>query len=152
VGDRFKGIARDDGEKGQTGERPRERETLRSSRLKTLGFTEGKVEGLSWTKSEKGRKEERDFFSGVKRGKPERSESSREQKAPTRTNPLGSREGHGFSGGRKPLKRRSEAVKGLEGSARAEREIRKGFSITGEEKSSEERSPRALGTERGSPG
>jgi len=43
-----------------------------------------------------------------------------------------------FRGGRKPLKRRGKVVRVLLGSARAEREIRKGFSITGKEKSSEE--------------
>jgi len=32
-----------------------------------------------------------------------------EQEVPTRTNPLGSKEGHGFSGGRKSLKRRYKA-------------------------------------------
>jgi hypothetical protein len=81
-------------------------------------------------------------------GEPERSESSREQLAPTRTNPSGGTKGHGFLGGSKPLERRGKAGRVLSESARAERGTRKGFSITRKEKSSEERSPRALGIER----
>jgi len=41
-------------------------------------------------------------------GEPERSESSREQTVPTRAKHSGSKKGHGFLGGRKPLKRRGE--------------------------------------------
>lgn len=85
-------------------------------------------------------------------GEPERLESSREQEVPTRAKHLGSEEGHGFLGGRKPLEHRGKVVKVLTRSARAERRIRKGFSITWEEESSEERSPRALGVERDPPG
>jgi len=81
-------------------------------------------------------------------GEPERSESSREQSAPTRTNPPGGTKGHGFLGGRKPLERRGKAVRVLSESAGAERMAREGFPITREEKGSEERSPRALGVER----
>jgi len=43
------------------------------------------------------------------REKPERSEGPREQEAPTRTKPSGSRKEYGFVGGRKPLKYRLEA-------------------------------------------
>jgi len=53
-------------------------------------------------------------------GEPERSESSREQKVPTRAKHLGSKKGHGFLGGSKPLKRRGKVVMVLSGSARTE--------------------------------
>jgi hypothetical protein len=85
-------------------------------------------------------------------GEPERSESSREQSAPTRTNPSGGTKGHGFLGGSKPLERRGKAVRVLSESAGTERGTREGFSITREEESSEERSPGALRAERGPQG
>jgi len=88
------------------------------------------------------------FSSGPTEGEPERSESSREQKVPTRAKHSGGKKGHGFLSGSKPLKRRGKVVRVLQRSARAERETRKGFSITRKEKSSEERSPRALGIEK----
>lgn len=80
---------------------------------------------------------------------PERSESPREQEVPTRTKPSGSEEGHGFSGGRKTLRRRYEAGKVSWESARAERWTGNGSPTPGEEESSEGRSPRVLGAERG---
>jgi hypothetical protein len=46
-------------------------------------------------------------------GAPERSESLGEHEVPTRPNPLGSREGHGFFGERNPLKRRYQVLRGL---------------------------------------
>jgi len=61
----------------------------------------------------------------------------------------GSKEGHGFFGGRKPLKHREEAGRFFSGVQEWRERLGKGFSITGEEKSSEGRSPRALGAERG---
>lgn len=81
-------------------------------------------------------------------GEPERSKSSGEQQVPTRTNHSGGNEGHGFPGGRKPLERGGKVVRVLPGSARAERGVREGSSITWKEKSSGERSPGALGVER----
>jgi len=53
-------------------------------------------------------------------GEPERSESSGEQKVPTRAKDLGSKKGHGFPGGRKPLEHRGKVVMVLPGSAGAE--------------------------------
>jgi hypothetical protein len=85
-------------------------------------------------------------------GEPERLESSREQEVPTRAKHLGSEEGHGFLGGRKPLEHRGKVMKVLPESAGAERGFRKDPSTIREEKSSEERSPRALGVERDPPG
>jgi len=66
-------------------------------------------------------------------GEPERSESSREQLAPTRTNPSGGMKGHGFRGGSNPLERRGKAVRVLPESAGAERMARKDLPIAREE-------------------
>jgi len=82
-------------------------------------------------------------------GEPGRSERPKRAKVPSRTNHPGSNKGYGSTGGRKPLKRRPEAVRVSGGNARAEREAGNGFPITGGEKSSEGRSPRASGAERG---
>jgi len=60
-------------------------------------------------------------------GEPGTSESPKRAKVPTRTKHLGGSKGNGSTGGRKPLKRRSKAVRVLEGNARAEREGRKSF-------------------------
>jgi len=48
------------------------------------------------------------FYRGYLEGEPERSESSREQEVPVRTNHSGSKKGHGFLGGSKPLERRGK--------------------------------------------
>jgi hypothetical protein len=85
-------------------------------------------------------------------GEPERSESSREQAAPIRANHSGGIKGHGFLGGSKPLERRGEVVMVSPENAGAERRVRKDFSTTREDQSSEERSPGALGFERESQG
>jgi hypothetical protein len=77
------------------------------------------------------------FRSVRSEGEPGRSERPKRAKVPSWTKPPGSSQGHGSTGGRKPLKRRSEAVRVLGGSARAEREAGNGFSITGGEESSE---------------
>jgi len=61
------------------------------------------------------------FGVGPLRREPERSESPREQEVLTRTKHLGSREGYGFFGGRKALRRRYEAGKVLWESARVQR-------------------------------
>jgi len=82
-------------------------------------------------------------------GEPGKSERPKRAKVPPWTNHLGSNKGYGSTGGRKPLKRRSEAVRVSGGNARAERWVRKGSSIIGGEESSEGRSPRASGAERG---
>jgi len=82
-------------------------------------------------------------------GEPGRSQRPKRAKVPSRTNHLGSNKGYGSTGGRKPLKRRPEAVRVSGGNARAEREAGNGFPITGGEESSEGRSPRASGAERG---
>jgi len=82
-------------------------------------------------------------------GEPGRLERPKRAKVPFRTKPPGSNEGHGSTGGRKPLKRRLEAVRVSGGSAGAEREIGNDLSITGGEESFGGRSPRVLGAERG---
>jgi hypothetical protein len=64
-------------------------------------------------------------------------------------NRWGSRRGHGFFGGTKPLELRSQAGQVWEQRARAEEREETLFSITEEEESSEGRSPRALRAERG---
>jgi len=60
-----------------------------------------------------------DLRKGPAAGEPERSESPREHQPPTRANPPGGRQGDGFSGGIKPLKRRCMAVEVLWKSAGA---------------------------------
>jgi len=85
-------------------------------------------------------------------GEPERSESSGEQEVPTRAKDSGCKKGHGFPGGMKAVGAPGQGRDGFAGKCRNGRGTRKGFSITREEESSEERSPRALGAERGPPG
>jgi hypothetical protein len=85
---------------------------------------------------------------GRAEGEPERSESSREQTVPTRAKHLGSKEGHGFLSGRKPLERRGEVER-----FHREAQERRGWleRVTRpleRMESSEERSSRALGVER----
>jgi hypothetical protein len=79
-----------------------------------------------------------DRFSG---GRAREVRTSGEQELPTWINDSGSAKGDGFSGGRKPLKRRCKAEQVLQGSARAEGDLETGRPITGEEESSEEGSP-----------
>jgi hypothetical protein len=82
-------------------------------------------------------------------------ESPRGQKAQESMRPRpdlnrwGSRRGHGFFGGTKPLELRSQAGQVWEQRARAEESEETHFSITEEEQSSEGRSPRAWEAERG---
>jgi len=117
---------------------------------KALGFR-GSERATSLVSKERKGYLEREKFSGSagSEGAPGKSERPKRAKVPPWTNHLGSNKGYGSTGGRKPLKRRSEAVKVSGGSARAERRVRKGSSIIGGEKSSEGRSPRASGAERG---
>jgi hypothetical protein len=82
-------------------------------------------------------------------GEPGRSERPTRAKVPSWTKHPGSNQGHGSTGGRKPLKRRSEAVRVSGENARAERGVGNSSSITGGEESSEGRSPRASEAERG---
>jgi len=76
-------------------------------------------------------------------GEPETLRRPKRAKVPSWTKHLGSEEEHGFTCGRKPLKRRFKAVRVLEGNARAERWMGNHSSIMGEEESFEGRSPRA---------
>jgi len=70
-------------------------------------------------------------------------------RAPTGFNPSGSEKGYGFYRGRKPLKRRVQAVRVWAKSARAEREKGNFLLIAMEEESFERRSPRVWGAEKG---
>jgi hypothetical protein len=63
-----------------------------------------------------------DLRQGSAVGEPGRSEGPREHEPPTRANTSGSTKEDGFSGGRKPLKRRCKAEGVLRLSARAERD------------------------------
>lgn len=76
-------------------------DTLRLRILKLRGFKRGRAEG-EWKSGE-------DFFIGWIEGESKRRKSPREHVVPSRTKPLGSDKGHGFKGGRKPLKHRSKA-------------------------------------------
>jgi hypothetical protein len=76
------------------------------------------------------------FRSAQSEGEPGRSERPKRAKVPSRTKHPGSNKGYGSTGGRKPLKRRSEVVRVSGENAGAERRVRKGSSITGGEKSS----------------
>jgi hypothetical protein len=87
-----------------------------------------------------------DRFSG---GRTREVASPGEQELPARNKHSGSAKGDGFFGGRKPLKRRCKAEQVLQRSAGAERVLGNGDSITGEEESSEGRSPGAWEAERG---
>jgi len=92
---------------------------------------------------------ERPVGSEVPEREPERSRSPRRARAPAGSNPSGSKEGYGFHGGRKPLKRRLKAEKVLGESAGAERGGGNAALTTVEEESSERGSPGAWGAERG---
>jgi len=89
------------------------------------------------------------FGSAGSEGEPGTSKRPKRAKVPSRTKHPRSNKGYGSIGGRKPLKHRSKAVTVLGESARTEREVGNNFSTTGGEKSSEGRSPRAWGAERG---
>jgi len=104
-----------------------------SERVTALG-------GKEW----KGNLERETLFESVRSGgEPGRLERPRRARLPVRINHPGSMKGDGSTGGRKPLKRRLEAVRVSGESARAERGVRKGSSITGGEEGSGGRSPRA---------
>jgi len=107
---------------------------------------------LGRRKSERGRERGRRPFSrlnGIKEA-PERREISGEQKSLTRTKPSGSeRRERLFWGERKATEAAEESRKVFLGTARVERGVRKDPPTPEEEESSEERSPRALGAERG---
>lgn len=81
------------------------------------GFLEGR----------KGASDERDVVRGRFEGRPEGSQSPREQKPPPRRKKLGSVKGDGSSEGRKPLRRRFQAERFGKG-ARERREGRETFS------------------------
>jgi hypothetical protein len=89
------------------------------------------------------------FRSAQSEGEPGRSERPKRAKVPSRTKHPGGNKGYGSTGGIKPLKRRSEVVRVSGENAGAERKAGNGLSITGGEKSSGGRSPRASGAERG---
>jgi hypothetical protein len=69
-------------------------------------------------------------------GEPGRPERPRRARLPVRINHPECKKGDGSTGGRKPLKRRSEVVRVSGENARAERKAGNGLSITGGEKSS----------------
>jgi len=85
------------------------------------------------------------------RERPRGEKSQESRKIPTGTNTSGSEKGNGSGSGRKPLKRRQKAARFFE---EAQEWMGRGnsSSITPGEKSSEGRSQRALGAERGLPG
>jgi len=109
------------GGKGQTGRRP-----LRRERAKPLGTQDPRVPGetdrkVGVNEGRKGKEKRKEkVFSKVQRREtPERSKSSGEHEVPTRPNPLGSNQGHGFLGESKPLKRRYEAQRSFVGERRS---------------------------------
>lgn len=75
--------------------------------------------------------------------------SPEEVRAPTGSNPSGCKKGYGFSSGKKPLKRRTEAVRVLVESAKVERRRGNSFSIAREEQNFERGSPGVWGAEKG---
>lgn len=85
-------------------------------------------------------------------GEPARSESPGEHEVPTRAKDSGSREGHGFSDGRKPLKHRGKVVEVLSGSAGAEEELERVVRSSGRRKALKGEAQERWGLEEASKG
>lgn len=127
-----------------TGEKPSQ------ERLKPLRLGVQEVERPFGSKSERGAWRWRGSLGGFSWGESLRDPKiPREQVTLTWTKPLGGNEGYGFFGGSNPLERRYKAERFCRKAQGRKVGLGTIWPITEEEKSSEGRSPRVLGAERG---
>jgi hypothetical protein len=118
--------------------------------LKPPGVPQGRDREVGFLKGREGRGGERDSGSGPMGGRRPRGQKAQESKRPRPDlSHQGSRRGHGFSGGGKPLRRRYQAERVGRKARERKKEAETLFSITGEEEGSEGRSPGVWGAERG---
>jgi len=138
------------GEEGQTGRRPLRRERAKPAKPNTPGVPARIHRKVGRRKGREGDFGERSSGVGFVGGRSPRGQKAQESRRPRPDlNRWGSRRGHGFFRGTKPLELRSQAGQVWEERARAESGRETYLRITGEEESFEGRSPRAWGAERG---